>query len=84
MCAQPEISCWLSSHWQLQPSAPVFCVLFAGEPVHNVHSVSVSPTGTISSLVVACKNGRLFAHSQSNDLGGWDQGDALLPSLGVP
>ena len=37
----------------LQP--PVFCVLFAGELRHNVHSVSVSPTGTISSLVVACK-----------------------------
>ena len=37
----------------LQPLA--FCVLFAGEFRHNVHSVSVSPTGTISSLVVACK-----------------------------
>lgn len=37
----------------LQP--PVFCVLFAGELRHNVHSVSVSPTGTISSLEVACK-----------------------------
>ena len=70
-------------------AAPAFsprlalCVLFAGELRHKIHAVPVSPTGTISSLAVACK-WTVFAHHQSNEPRWVGPGDVFLPSLGVP
>lgn len=56
-----------------QPSAYSLTFLFAGQlGVVHIHSVSVTPTGIISSFVAAHTEGDLYIISQRN-LGEWDQ-----------
>lgn len=57
-----------------QPLAQAFmlCLLVSSGTVH-LHSVSVTPTGTVSSLMVACLRRAILRIINRMNLGGWDQ-----------